>query len=57
LDVCDDSRGMRYRKFNRSKDMADADRPLNEAATLEAAKQFYDSAEYQPILKHRLAST
>jgi uncharacterized protein (DUF1330 family) len=28
-----------------------------EFPTLEAAKQFYDSAEYQPILKLRLAST
>jgi uncharacterized protein (DUF1330 family) len=28
-----------------------------EFPTLEAAKQFYDSAEYQPIQKLRLAST
>jgi hypothetical protein len=32
LDVCEDSRGMRLRKFNPSEDIADADRPLNEAA-------------------------
>jgi len=36
--------------------------PLNrlvvlEFATVEAAQQFYDSAEYQPILNLRLAST
>jgi hypothetical protein len=32
LDVCEDGRGMRFRKFNQSENTADADRPLNEAA-------------------------
>ncbi|MFZ2081095.1 MAG: DUF1330 domain-containing protein [Xanthobacteraceae bacterium] len=40
----------------------EGDAPLNrlvvvEFPTVEVAQQFYDSAEYQPVLKLRLAST